>query len=274
MQGPRPELPVDVARAQALAFAQHVAPTLLTVARRAVDLAEIEEEQAVLDVAAATGLAAFLAAERVGREGTVVALDEDAAMLEVGQERSAAAGYEYIRWQQGSPGRLGFADESFDAVLCLQGFLTFPRPDAILQEFRRVLVEDGRLVLTLWGTRSGNEWIDLVERALRRALPEPPRRPFPLLQPGNLEVLLQTAGFEQIELGRVADRLRFRDMDGLWQWALASREWGALLSGLHPAAQARAQETLAAALTARRRGGEAEVAREIVYARAIAPPAL
>ncbi len=49
-----------------------------------------------------------------------------------------------------------------------------PRPDAILQEFRRVLVEDGRLVLTLWGTRSGNEWIDLVERALRRALPEPP----------------------------------------------------------------------------------------------------
>lgn len=271
MEGADAGSPADVARARALAFAQHVAPTLLGVARRAVDLAELEEEHAVLDVAAATGLAAFLAAERVGRDGTVVALDESAAMLEVAQERSVAAGYDYIRWQEGSAAPLGFADESFDALLCLQSFLHFPRPDAVVQEFRRVLVEDGRLVLTCWGTRVDNEWIDLVERALRQSLPAPPARPFALLQPSNLEVLLQAAGLEQIELGRVADRLRFRDQDGLWQWALASREWGPLLTALPPEAQAKTQTALAAAMATRHRGGEYQVKREIVYARAIAP---
>ena len=265
--------PDDAGRRQAEAFAQHVAPTLLSVARRAIDLAEIEDGNSILDVATGTGLAAFLAAERVGREGTVIGMDTAPAMLEVAKERATAAGNGFIRWREGDPARLSFADESFDAVLCLQSVAEFERPDAVLEELRRILVEGGRLVLTWWGTRANNEWIDLVDRAVRRVQTGPPGRPFRLLQPSNLEVLLQAAGFEQVEVGRVSDRMRFLDVDGLWHWAAASREWGTLLHGLGAADKERVRAALAERLAGRRRGGEVAIGREIVYARAIAPPA-
>ena len=97
----------DVAPAQAQAFAQYVGPTLLGVARRAVDLAELEDGQAVLDVATGTGLAAFLAAERVGPEGTVIGLDTlpGDARRGRGAGRWAPAA-DQIRWQEGDPARL------------------------------------------------------------------------------------------------------------------------------------------------------------------------
>jgi SAM-dependent methyltransferase len=262
----------DVSPQQAAAYAQYVAPTFLGVARRAVDLAELEDGQAVLDVATGSGLAAFIAAERVGREGTVIGLDSSPAFLAVAEARAAAAGNDQIRWQEGDPARLSYADESFDAVLCLQALVDFPRPDAVLEELRRVLVEGGRLVLTSWGSRAGNEWIDLVERVLRPVLPESERRPIRLLQPSNLEALLQAAGFEEVEVGRVTDRMRFLEDDGLWHWAAASREWGTHLAALPAAVQERVRSALAGALAARKRGGEATVGREIVFTRAVAPP--
>jgi SAM-dependent methyltransferase len=261
----------DVSPQQARAFAQYVGPTLLGVARRAVDLAGLEDGQALLDVATGTGLAAFLAAERVGREGTVIGMDTSPAMLAVARERAAAAGTDLIRWQSGAPERLSYADESFDAVLCLQALADYPRPDAVLVELRRVLVEGGRLVLTCWGARGSNEWIDLVERAVRPVLPGL-RRPFRLLQPSNLEALLQGAGLEEIESGRLVDLMRFQEVDGLWQWSAASREWGPLLGTLPVSDQERVRTALARALAVRQRGGEAAVGREFVFARAIAPP--
>jgi SAM-dependent methyltransferase len=261
----------DVSPARAQAYAQYVAPTLLGIARRAVDLAELEEGDSVLDVATGTGLAAFLAAERLGPEGTVIGLDRSPAMLAVAGERALGAGSPQIRWQEGDPSRLSYADESFDAVLLLQALFDDPRPDAVLEELRRVLVEGGRLVLTSWGSRASNEWIDLVERALRPLLPGRRALPFTLPQSGNLEALVQGAGFEQIEVGRVGDRMRFLDANGLWHWAAASREWGGLLGSLSESDRDLVQGALATALAGRQRGGEATVGREIVFVRAIAP---
>ncbi|MGH2353129.1 MAG: class I SAM-dependent methyltransferase [Chloroflexota bacterium] len=262
----------DFSVEQAQRFAQHVAPTLVAVARRAVDLAEIQPGQTVLDVATATGLAAFLAAERAERDGTVIGLDASPALLAVAQQRATSVGYGHIRWQQGDPAGLTFADEAFDVVLCLQALMTFPRPDIVLEEARRVLVEGGRLVLTTWGARAENEWIGLVERALRRAIPPPlPALPFRLAQPGNLEALLQAAGFEDVEGGRMLDRLRFQGADGLWEWVTATREWGPTLATIPADAQQRACEALSSLLAGRLRNGEVAIGREIIYVRAIAP---
>lgn len=255
-------------------YAQYVAPTLVTLVRRAVDLAELEPGYNVLDVCTATGLTAFLAAERVGREGSVVGMDESAAMLAVAQERSSSVGYDYIRWQQGDAAQLTFADESFDVVFCVQGLMDLPRPDAALEEIRRVLVERGRLVVTLWGTKAGNEWMSLLENALRYAGPDTssPRAPG-LTQPGNLEILLQSLGYEDIEVARVPDRMRFRDPEGFWHWARVASRWGATLNALPLGAQERVRTALQRTLATRVRDGEVTLQREIVYARAVAPEA-
>jgi SAM-dependent methyltransferase len=255
-------------------YAQHVAPTLVNVARRAVDLASVEPGNAVLDLGTATGLGAFLAAERAGREGSVIGLDASEAMLQIARERSAAVGYDYIHWRQGPPSPLTFAEESFDAVLCLQTLHFWPNAFAVLEEARRVLVEGGRLVATLWGGKSGNEWVGLLEQALRRGAPgvSAPAA-MPLTLPGNLEVLLQSAGFEEIETARAPDRMRFQGIDGLWEWARAVDPWAAVLESLAAETQSRVRDALAALAAPRERDGEIAVGREIVYARAVAPEA-
>lgn len=264
----------QVSEERARRYAQYVAPTFVTLARRAVDLAEIGPGNTVLDLGTGTGLAAFLAAEKAGRDGSVIGLDPSPAMLKVAAERSAAVGYDFINWQPGQPAELSYADESFDAVLCVQALTLLPRPDAVLDEVRRVLVEGGRLVVTLWGSKGGNEWMSLLEEALKRAgEPAPPAPVFGLTHPGNLEVLLQAVSMEQIEVARVPDRMRFQGVEGFWQWSRAIGRWGAVLDALSPAGQERVRAALTQALAPRIREGEVAVNREIVYARAIAPAA-
>jgi len=267
--------PAEIDRDAAERFATHVAPTLVKVAQRLVDLAELEPGNAVLDLCTSTGLAAFLAAERVGREGTVIGLDRSQAMLDVARERSAAVGYDYIHWQQGEAVPLRFADESFDAVLCLHGLAELQDPFAALEEARRVLVEHGRLAVTIWSGQGANEWLAVLHEAFRRALPT--RRPpnvLQLAQPGNLEALLQASGFQQVESARLPDMMRFQSIEAFWQWARAIGRWGATIAALEPAARARLLDVLHALLEPRMRRGELVLAREIVYARAVAPPAL
>ena len=262
----------DVTVDRAHRYARYVAPTFVTLARRAIDLADIEPGQSVLDAGTATGLAAVLAAERAGRDGSVIGLDASAAMLTVARERSALAGYDYIRWELGDASQLAYADESFDAVLCVQALQDMPRPTAVLEELRRVLVEGGRLALTIWGSKAGNEWLRVLDEAVRRAVPGA-RLPGPpaLSEPGNLEAVLQSCGFEEIEAARVPDRMRFQGIDGFWEWALATQRWGEALERLPVAAQGRVRAALGALLEARRQDGELALRREIVYARAVAP---
>ena len=137
-----------------------------------------------------------------------------------------------------------------------------------------MLVEGGRLVLTVLGG-AGEQRVDRPRGAGRcaRCSPAVARAPSALLQPSNLEALLQGAGFEQIEVGRVGrpDALP----GGRRAVALGGGVpgVGAACSGRLPESdRERVQDALARALAGRQRGGEATVGREIVFARAIAPP--
>jgi ubiquinone/menaquinone biosynthesis C-methylase UbiE len=263
----------DSERDLAHRYAQYVAPTFVTLTRRAVDLAEIENGNSVLDLATGTGLGAFLAAERAGRDGSIVGLDRSPAMLAVAHERSSSVGYDYIHWQQGDPAALTFADESFDVVLCVQELGLMPRVDATVEEVRRVLVEGGRFIVTLWGPRSQNEWFGVLEDALRRAVPNARPPSLGLSQPGNLEVLLQAIGFEEIEVARVPDRMRLQGIEAFWGWSQAIGPWSEVIAAMPTEQRERMRSALDTLLSPRLRDGELAIEREIVYARAVAPAA-
>jgi ubiquinone/menaquinone biosynthesis C-methylase UbiE len=262
-------LPVTEDRARR--YAQHVAPTFVTIVRRAVDLAEIQPGDSVLDLGTNTGIAAFLAAERAGREGSVIGLDSAAPLLAIARERSAGVGVDYIRWQEGQAAPLTYADESFDAVLCLHALLHQPNPTAVLEEVRRVLVEEGRLVATLWGPRSNNEWMAFLEDTLRRSSSQPLPGSLALTMPGNLEVLLQAAGFKDIETAHVPDRMRLQGTAGLWEWARATPRWADAIEALAEDQRERVRAAIDRAFASQVRDGELALEREIVYARAVAP---
>ncbi len=255
------------------AYAQRVAPSLLGVARRVIALAGIEEGQTILDAGTNTGLGAFLAASRVGEEGTVVALDPDPDFLAVAEARATAAGYGEIRWQAGALGVLKFAEEAFDHSISVHALDLAPEPVTLIEELRRVTVERGVVVVSTWGAKHGNEWLVEVERAVRRyggvTLPSPA----PASEPGNLEVLMQASGFDDIEAVRYPDHLRMGSVEDVWEWVKAVRSWSEALAGLSEGVSVHVVEHLRDEFGARIRGGELLVGREICIVRGVVPTA-
>lgn len=254
-------------------YADRVVPTLVPVARRALDAAEIGPRDAVLDVGTGTGLVAVLAAERAGPEAMLIGIDRSPEMLAVARERAAAAGYQHVRWLEANAEQMEFADESFDAALCLFDLPTYRRPYDVLKELDRVLAPDARLVLVVWGAAAANEWYGLLRQAIRRAAPglpwqDPP--PFLLSRPGALEVLVQAAEFEEIDSLRIADRMRVPSVAAVWPWVAGLAGIAGPLAGVEPSRlqllREAVQELAADHVDSQR---EVVLRREIVYLRAM-----
>ena len=75
----------------------------------------------------------------------ITCLDYSADMMAAARRRAQAAGIGNITFRQGDVGALPFEDETFDAVLSLNGFHAFPDKEAAYRETFRVLKPGGTL---------------------------------------------------------------------------------------------------------------------------------
>jgi len=103
----------------------------------------------LLDVAGGTGDIAFRFLDHVGREGeaSVVVCDINKSMLEVGEERAKALGYNKgVTWVEGDGQALPFPDNSFDCYTIAFGIRNVVRVDQALAEAYRVLRPGGRFL--------------------------------------------------------------------------------------------------------------------------------
>lgn len=139
---------------------------------RCLELAEIRDGEAVLEVAVGTGLAfeRILAANPSGRnEG----IDLTEAMLSRARDKAANSGTDNYRLRIGDAYSLEFEDNSFDLLINNYMFDLLPQQDfpVVLREFKRVLRPGGRLAMVnmcpgerwyhgLW------EWIYKINPAL------------------------------------------------------------------------------------------------------------
>jgi ubiquinone/menaquinone biosynthesis C-methylase UbiE len=96
----------------------------------------------VLDIPCGDGFYTRLLGDRLGDNATVIASDLSPAYLRKSRKavRDVAAKVEIV---QADAYRLGFDDNSFEAVWCAQSFISLERPLAALREFRRVLRPGG-----------------------------------------------------------------------------------------------------------------------------------
>lgn len=118
--------------------------------RRAVDLAAIQPNETVLEVACGTGRATLEIARRMGKAGDFYAVDLTPGMLERARRRLARAGLlERVDLRLGDAFELPYPDAAFD-VLYNAYMLDLVDTDdipVIMAEFARVLKPGGRLVL-------------------------------------------------------------------------------------------------------------------------------
>ena len=113
--------------------AQFVPAIFAEWAPRLIEIAGVEADQRVLDVACGTGIVARTAAEALAGSGQVVGLDLNPAMLAVARRVRPD-----LEWRQGDVASLPFSDGSFDRVLCQMALMFFPDRRQALREMARV----------------------------------------------------------------------------------------------------------------------------------------
>jgi ubiquinone/menaquinone biosynthesis C-methylase UbiE len=181
---------------------------------RVVELAEPRPGLRVLDIACGTGLVARLAAEAVGVDGRVAALDLNPGMLAVAvaAELPAVEGAE-IEWVEGTAQALPFAEASFDVVCCQLGLQFFPDREGALREMKRVLVPGGRAVVMVWREIDRAPGFAVLAAALGRTIGSDAealmRAPFALSDAGELSRLLEAAGFVDCAIHAETGYVRF-----------------------------------------------------------------
>jgi ubiquinone/menaquinone biosynthesis C-methylase UbiE len=163
-------------------------------------------------VACGTGLVARLAAEAVGVDGRVAALDLNPAMLAVASELPAVEGAP-IEWVEGDAQALPFAEASFDVVCCQLGLQFFPDRERALREMKRVLVPGGRAVVMVWREIDHAPGFAVLAAALGRTISadaeELMRAPFALGDAGELSRLLESAGLRDRAIRAEIGNVRF-----------------------------------------------------------------
>ena len=140
---------------------------LLPLGPRLVGACPIAEGATVLDVAAGTGNATLLAAERGAR---VTASDLTPELLGAGRSRAEAAGLQ-LDWAEADAENLPFDDESFDVVMSSIGVMFAPHHQAAADELVRVCRSGGTVGLLCW-TPEG--MLGALFRTMKPFMPPPP----------------------------------------------------------------------------------------------------
>jgi ubiquinone/menaquinone biosynthesis C-methylase UbiE len=188
----------------------------------------------VVDVACGTGVVARIAAARVGRRGTVAAVDPNPGMLAVA--RSIPSSGAEIQWYETTAESLPFPDAGFDVVFCQLGLQFIADKVAALREMHRVLVPGGRVLVS---TPPPNAFFDVLEAALARHVGGEAAGfvgiVFSLHDRATIERLFREAGFDDVTVRTTIKPLRLPPArDFLWQY-VHSTPLAAMLSTLDAA---------------------------------------
>ena len=117
-------------------------------ARRLLEFVPLQVGQTVLDVATGTGLVAIAAANIVGPEGQVNAIDLTPGMLAQASKKIAASNLQNIELIEADAESFSLNDNQFDAIFCCEALVLFIDIAASLEKWHRALKPGGFVAFT------------------------------------------------------------------------------------------------------------------------------
>ena len=137
---------------------------------RCLELANIQNREAVLEVAVGTGLA-FEEILKANPDGRNEGVDLSEEMLIRAKARAEASGMKNYRLNLGDAYNLEYEDNAFDILINNYMFDLLPEGDftTVLTEFKRVLRPGGRLVLV--NMAKGERWYNFIWEIVYRISP-------------------------------------------------------------------------------------------------------
>ncbi len=186
-------------------YSKFIDSSAYVVSDRLVEMAGVKEGDRVLDVACGYGEPSLTAARKVGANGSVVATDISAEMLEFGRQRAAANGIENIEFMQSDANSLDFPAESFDAAVSRWGIIFEPDGEGTAAKVRGFLKPGGRFAIASWGPPERVPFLSVAMKTVMQKLdvpPPPPGTPGPLSRPTPEAIggLLEGGAFSDIEV--------------------------------------------------------------------------
>ncbi|HZF63724.1 MAG TPA: class I SAM-dependent methyltransferase [Chitinophagaceae bacterium] len=133
---------------------------------------QLAKGASVLDVACGSGASALPAAEAVGGDGKVIAVDLSENLLLLGRAKASAGGINNIDFVCKDMTALPYPDEKFDAVICVFGIFFVPDMVALLKEFWRMVKPGGKLAVTTWGPHLFAPVYDIWRAAVKTERPD------------------------------------------------------------------------------------------------------
>lgn len=159
----------------------------------------------VLEIAAGTGRVTAHLRQTIPASARLVATDLNPDMITIAKRLVPS---DQIEWQTANAQELPFGDECFDLVVCQFGLMFVPDKPKALSEAFRVLKPGGQFLLSTWDRQEYNRATYVAEQVVHRHFPSDPpmffRVPFSLHDPDQLLSLLETAGFNNIQIDNVS----------------------------------------------------------------------
>lgn len=225
-------------------------PLLAPFAEMCVERLKLARGERVLDVATGPGTAAFLAAERVGRDGAVVATDIADRMVRLAATRAAARGLPQMSFRRTDMETPVLDGSSFDAVTSVFGLMFAADTGAAVREMHRVLRPGGRASIVVWGRRGRCGWAEVFPIVERRVTSDVCPLFFALGVPGAMTAALGAAGFVDVVEERVSGVLEWADADDALDSILVGGAVALAWSRFSPEVKEQVRDELAAALAA------------------------
>jgi arsenite methyltransferase len=108
-------------------------------------LGRLKPGERVLDLGSGAGTDSLVAAQMVGREGSVTGIDMTPEMLGKASAAASQMGATNVEFVESEAEKLPFPDGSFDVVISNGVIDLIPDKDAVFSELHRVLAPGGRL---------------------------------------------------------------------------------------------------------------------------------
>ncbi len=172
------------------------------------DLADLRTSNRVLDVAAGTGDQTLLAAQRVGPNGYVLAIDISTNMLNAAADAMRRASLRNVETRIMDAEDLDLDADSFDAVICRLGLHTFTNPLKAMGEMRRVVKPGGKVAVLVRSTAEKNPYEGVPYTVAHRLGSTKPRI-FLHGEHRELEDAFRNGGFPDVAVHTVSTQRRF-----------------------------------------------------------------
>jgi SAM-dependent methyltransferase len=182
-------------------------------------MAGIRSGSRVLDIAAGAGEQTLVIAREVGARGYVLATDLSPAIVALARDNADRAGFTTVETRVADGEALGVPEASFDAAVCRLGLMFFPDPLRGLREIHRALRPGGGVCTMVFSRPEKNPCLTILMSTALNHAGLSARDPFlaggllSLGQPGRIDALFRTAGFEDVATTAIDATFRLPSVD-------------------------------------------------------------